>query len=237
MLAIEALQEKVANSELGQEWIDEPLFNQDVWALTDLGYSQEDCALNNKRNLYFKDISLPWLKLLTKLTIKASAREKNSLGTLKERVIYLKQFNNFLISKGYTKPEFLTDSLLQEFISQGNQKARRKIIAHAVKLWSEEQWLKLNFTCPKYKPNPPKIETIPEEVLYQIYENFDLFPPQLERLFRLQLVLGSRIGEILKMPRQCLKKEGNKWFLLRWVGKRKHWRFSRIHLLELKLFI
>ena len=122
------------------------MFNRDVWELTELGYSQEDCALNNKRNLYFKDISLPWLKLLTKLTIKASAREKNSLGTLKERVIYLRQFNNFLISKGYTKPELLTDSLLQEFISQGNQKARRKIIAHAVKLWSEEQWLKLNFT-------------------------------------------------------------------------------------------
>ena len=83
MLAIEALHEKVANSELGQEWINDPLFNRDVWELTELGYSQEDCALNNKRNLYFKDISLPWLKLLTKLTIKASAREKNSLGTLK----------------------------------------------------------------------------------------------------------------------------------------------------------
>ena len=235
MLPIEALQERVANSELGQEWIDDPLFNQDIWALTDLGYSQEDCALNNKRNLYFKDISLPWLKLLTKLTIKSSAREKHCLGTLKERVIYLKQFNNFLISKGYNNPELLTDSLLQEFITQGNQKARRKIIAHAAKIWSEEQWLKLTFTCPKYKPTTPKIETIPEEVLYQIYENFDLLPPPLERLFRLQLVLGSRIGEILKMPRQCLKKEDDKWFLLRWVGKRKHWRFSRIHPLVAEL--
>jgi integrase len=235
MLPIEALQEKVANSELGQEWIDDSLLNQDVWALTDLGYSEEDCALNNKRNLYFQDISLPWLKLLTKLTIKASAREKHCLGTLKERVIYLKQFDIFLISKGYTKPELLTDSLLQEFITQGNQKARRKVIAHAIKLWSEEQWLELNFICPKYKPTTPKIETIPEEVLYQIYENFDLFPPPLERLFRLQLVLGSRIGEILKMPRQCLKKEKDKWYLLRWVGKRKHWQFSRIHPLVAEL--
>ena len=31
------------------------------------------------------------------------------------------------------------------------------------------------------------------------------------------------------MPRQCLKKEGEQWFLLRWVQKRKHWRFYQIH--------
>ncbi|MEO1433016.1 MAG: tyrosine-type recombinase/integrase [Cyanobacteria bacterium J06633_8] len=235
MLSIEVLQQIVANSELGQEWINDPLMSQDVWAFTDLGYSEEDCTINNKRNLYFNDISLSWLKLLIKLTIKASAREKHCLGTLKERVIYLKQFNNFLNEKGYTKPELLTDALLQEFIHKGNQKARRKVIAHAVKLWSEEQWLKLTFTCPKYKSNTPKIETIPEEVLAQIYQNFDLFPPPLERLFRLQIVLGCRIGEILKMPRQCLKKEEDNWFLLRWVGKRKHWQFSRIHPLVAEL--
>jgi integrase len=235
MLPVEILQSRVANSELGQRWIDDPLINQDVWALTDLGYSEEDCAVNNKRNLYFQDISLPWLKLLSKLTIKASARAKHCLGTLKERITYLKQLNIFLISKGYTQPELLTDGLLQEFINQGNQKARRKVISHVVKLWSEEQWLHLAFTCPKYKPTTPKIETIPEEVLYEIYKNFDLFPPPLERLFRLQLVLGCRIGEMLKMPRQCLKKEGDKWFLLRWVGKRKHWRFSIIHPLVAEL--
>ncbi len=52
----------------------------------------------------------------------------------------------------------------------------------------------------------------------------------LERLFRLQLVLGSRIGEMLTIPRHCLKQEGEQWFLLRWIEKRKQWRFIRIHL-------
>ena len=235
MLPIEALQEKVANSELGREWINDSLMNQDVWALTELGYSEEDCAINNLRNLYFEDISLSWLKLLTKLTIKASAREKHCLGTTRERVTYLKQLNDFLIGRGDSSPEVLTDTLLQEFIAQGNQKARKKVIAHAEKLWAEEQWLQLKFTYPKYKQSSPKLETIPEEVLFQIYEKFDLFPSPLERLFRLQFVLGCRVKEILKMPRQCLKKEEDNWFLLRWVEKRKHWRFYQVHPLVAEL--
>jgi Phage integrase family len=48
-------------------------------------------------------------------------------------------------------------------------------------------------------------------------------------------VLGSRIGEMLRMPRHCLKKEGNQWFLLRWVEKQKHWRFYEVHPLVVEL--
>ena len=46
MLPIEALEERVANSELGQEWINHPLINKDVWALIDLGYTKEELAIN-----------------------------------------------------------------------------------------------------------------------------------------------------------------------------------------------
>ncbi|HCF29543.1 MAG TPA: integrase, partial [Cyanobacteria bacterium UBA11049] len=98
-----------------------------------------------------------------------------------------------------------------------------------------EGWLVVDFTPPKLKKSPPKIETILEEVLYQVYEKFDLFPLPLERLFRLQLVLGCRIGELLRMPRQCLKQEGEQWFLLRWIEKRKHWQFYQIHPLVAEL--
>lgn len=37
------------------------------------------------------------------------------------------------------------------------------------------------------------------------------------------------------MPRRCLKKEGERWFLLRWVEKLKHWRFYQIHFLVAEL--
>ena len=234
-MTLQALQQKIAESELGQEWVNDRLITQDIWCVKELGYPEEESKIMGIRNIYFEDFFLPWLKLLTKLTIKASVRQKYSLGVIINRITYLKQFDKFLRLKGYNQPELLTDTLLQEFITQGSTYHRQTVIAYVVKLWAEEQWLTLTYTPRKYKQSTPKIETIPEEVLYQIYEKFDLFPPPLERLFRLQLVLGCRIGEMLKMPRQCLKQENNQWFLLRWVQKRKHWRFYQVHSLVAEL--
>ncbi len=144
-------------------------------------------------------------------------------------MVNLKQLDQFLVAEGYNQPELITDSLLQKFVTTGSKNNRQATIAYVSRLWAEEQWLRLPYIPRKYKRKTPQIETILEEVLHQIYENFDLFPPPLERLFRLQLVLGCRIGEMLRMPRQCLKKEGEQWFLQRWVQKRKHWRFYQIH--------
>ena len=235
MLPIEALQEKIGQSELGQEWINNSLLNQDVWSVEELGYSKEELKIQESRNIYFEGFSLPWLKLLAKLTALASAREKVSLGLSSQRVSCLKQLDIFLISRDYRSSKDLTDNILREFVSDGSIKHRQAIIAYSVKLWSEEGWLKLIYTPFKIRKKVPKIETIPEEVLCQIYENFDLFPPPLERLFRLQLVLGCRIGEMIRMPRRCLKTEGKRWFLLRWVEKLKHWRFYQIHSLVAEL--
>ena len=237
MLPIKALQERVSNSELGREWTNDPLMNQDIWSFEELGYTEES-KIKGVRNIYFEKFSLPWLKLLAKLTTKATAREKCSLGTIQERIYCLRKLDKFLVSKNYNQPELITDTLLQEFAYSNNNYADRRrhsTIIYVTKLWSEEGWLKLSYTPPKYKQTTPKVEIIPEEVLHQIYENFDLFPPPLERLFRLQLVLGCRIGELLRMPRQCLKKEGDKWFLLRWIQKRKHYRFYQIHSLLAEL--
>ncbi len=226
---------QLAESELGEEFLQNSLMDKDVWSVTELGYSEEEAKIQGTRNFYFQGFSLSWLKLLAKLTALASAREKSSLTVTRKRVDYLKQFDVFLESKGYRQPDLVTDNLLQEFVAQGNQVHRNTTIAYAVKLWREEKWIEFNYTPRKYQKSTPKIETIPEEVLYQVYKNFDLFPPPLERLFRLQLVLGCRIGELQRMPRQCLKQEGEQWFILRWIEKRKHWRFYQIHSLVAEL--
>lgn len=227
MQPIEALQERIEESELGQEWINDTLLNEDVWALVDLGYTEEELAISTINNLYFTNFSLPWLKLLAKLTAKAIVRRKKSLGLVRRRISTLKQLDEFLVLKGYTQPQIITNSILQEFINRNS--GRQSTINYVCRLWAEEQWLKLDYTPIKLPKKIPKIETIPEETLHQIYENLDLFPPPIERLFRLQIILGCRLGEILRMRRQCLKKEGEQWFLLKWVEKRKYWRFSQIH--------
>ena len=229
MSSLQVLEARIANSELGHEWINNLLMDKDVWSVKEIGYTEEELQITRIHNIYFQDFLLPWLKVLTKLTALASAREKCSLSRIQGRVNDLKKLDKFLISEGYNKPEMITDALLQKFINARCLRNRHATITYVVKLWAEEQWLRLSYTPRKYQRPTPKIEIIPEEVLYQIYETFDLFPMPLERLFRLQIILGCRIGELLKMPRQCLKKEGGEWFLLRWVQKRKHWRFYQIH--------
>lgn len=229
MLALEILQENVANSELGQKWLGNTLLEKDIWPVEEIGYSQESTMINKRRNLYFDGFSLSWLKYLTKLTTLADIRAKYEIDTVRSRIRHLKQLDEFLVSKGYSKPEDLNDNILREFVSQCSTKHRQSDIKYAVILWAEEGWLKLTYTPIKINKSVPEVETIPEEVLYQIYDKFDLFPPPLERLFRLQIVLGCRIGEMLTMPRQCLKEEQDKWFLKRWIEKRKLWKFYQIH--------
>jgi integrase len=233
--SFELLQQRIAVSELGREFVNDSLLERDIWSVLEIGYLEEESIIIEVHNIYFKDFSLPWLKLLAKLTAKASAREKCALSVMAKRIRALRQLDKFLSSQGYNRPEFLTNSLLQEFIKQGSQGDRQRAVIYVVKLWAEEQWLQIAFTSPIYRKSTPRIETIPEEILYQIYEKFDLFPPPLERLFRLQLALGCRIGEMIRMPRQCLKQEGDKWFLQKWVEKCKYWQFYQIHPLVAEL--
>ncbi|EAZ88500.1 tyrosine-type recombinase/integrase, partial [Crocosphaera chwakensis] len=234
-LSFKSFQERVFQSELGQLWNQDPLLKEDIWALIDLGYSQEDCAIRGSKNIYFKRFSLPWLKLLAKLTIKARIRERHSVNTVLIDVSVLGQLDEFLISKSYYQPTELNDALLHEFVSNGNIEQRQGVLFYALNIWAEENWLKVQFIPRKNVKLIPKVEFIPEEVLHQVYENFDVFPPMLERLFRLQLVLGCRIGEMLRFPRQCLKQDGKNWFLLRWIEKRKQWKFFQVHPLVAEL--
>ncbi len=61
MFSIEALQKRIGQSELGQEWINNPLLDRDVWSVEELGYSEEESKIKGIRNIYFEEFSLPWL--------------------------------------------------------------------------------------------------------------------------------------------------------------------------------
>lgn len=211
------LYERVKQSELGSQWVDDPLMQQDVWPLTALGFDEEQCRVLGERNVHFTRITLPWLKYLAKLTARARARERCSFDRIITETNCLTHLNEFLLAHGCSQPAGITESLLKAFILAGNKGHRYRTLVFATRLWAEEGWLTLPFTPMRMRKPTPKVETIPEEVLHQIYEQLDLFPPPLERLFRLQIALGCRISEMLLMPRHCLKQEGERWFLLRRV--------------------
>ena len=165
MLPIEALQERVKQSELGQEWINNPLLNKDIWSIEELGYSEEELKISSIRNIYFEEFSLPWLKLLAKLTALAIVREQYSANTARQKINRLKLLDKFLVAEGYNQPELITDSLLQKFVSTGNRNPKLATIVYITRLWAEEQWLRLPYTPCKYIEKTPQIETIPEEVI------------------------------------------------------------------------
>jgi integrase len=232
------LQDRIAQSEFGQAFSQNPLLAKDTWPFTDLGYTPEQLNSVGNKNLYFISFQLPWLKLLAQLTLLSLSAQKRSPDSVRKCLSILRHLDSFLVEQGYSQTSELTAHLLQKFIAQGInsvKQERQRYISYATQLWKEEDWLKINLELVRYSWPTPKIEVIPEEVLVQIYENFDLFPSPLERLFRLQFVFGCRIGEILVLPRQCLKLENEKWFIKRWIEKRKTWKFYPIHSLVVEL--
>ncbi len=233
MLPIEQLQQlqsKVFTSELGQRFINHPLLSKDIWSLEELGFSEEALALSTCQNIYFRDFNLPWLKFLAKLTILIVLSEKNSIDSVVRKHNGLKLFNEFLVKNGFTVPELITSKVLNDFIHEGkNKENKQTTISYATKLWGEEGWLTLDYLHKRIKRPEPKVKTIPEDILLKFYENLDLFPEPLERLLRLQIALGYRMSEMLLMPRQCLKQEEEKWYLKKWIAKRKKWEFIEVH--------
>jgi len=167
MSSLQVLEARIANSELGHEWINNLLMDKDVWSVKEIGYTEEELQITRIHNIYFQDFLLPWLKVLTKLTALASAREKCSLPRIQGRVNDLKKLDKFLISEGYNKPEMITDALLQKFINARCLRNRHATITYVVKLWAEEQWLRLSYTPRKYQRPTPKIEIIPEDGIYK----------------------------------------------------------------------
>ena len=231
ILVLKDLKVRIAKSELGQHWINNPLIKKDIWLAEELGYSKEITQAYSTHNIHFGNFELPWLKLLSKMTALTIMKQRYSLATLITRISYLRQLDAFLIDKGCINSGMLTNTILQEYCEQGNSRQKQATVDFATRLWKEEQWLDIFFIKSKdrSKKTTPQNKSIPEEVLHQIYENLDIFPSEIERFFRLQLVLGCRIGELILMPRQCLKSENGNWFLLRWIEKIKIWRFYQIH--------
>ncbi len=231
---IEPLQEQIQRSGLGVQLLQHPLMAQDIWPLTALGCSKDELNIRRRQNLYFQKFSLIWLKQLAKLTVLQQFNEQKSIEWVLGTISVLGNLDIYLRQQGWSRAEDLCDSLLKEFISSSHVSSagsarKTSLLGSAIRLWSEESWLSISFVPPKIPKKEPKVITIPEEVLHQIYENLFLFPPMLERLFRLQLALGCRIGELQRMPRKCLKQEGEKWYLKRWIEKRKKWEFIQIH--------
>ncbi len=229
--SVEAVQSLIQKSDLGFTLLQYPLIEQDVWSLKALGYTEQDLHLQSLRNLHFEKLGLLWLRHLAKVTVLQRVNERHSISVLSETVYVFKRLDKYLRESGYWQLEDLDNTVLTQFRIQHSKEVQisiQKTLAYAIRLWAEEGWLSVHFVPQKFQHSTPKIKTIPEEVLHQLYNHLHYFPPMLERFIRLQLALGWRLSEVLQLPRGCLKQDDN-WYLKHWVGKRKKWEFIGIH--------
>lgn len=221
---------RVENSELGKLLVRRKLMEKDIWPVAELGFSNRELALMQAQNIYFDKFKIHWLSKLAKLAVLEKRIQRHSISSILSLSRQLKKLSDFLYEKGLTQPEDINGIILRKFILNNDKcaSARLTAINYSVRLWKEEGWINLDYVPPKIPSQEPKIRIIPEEILFKLYENLHLFPPMLERLFRLQIALGARLSEMLSMPRNCLKKEGNSWFMHRYIAKTKKYQFRHI---------
>lgn len=81
----------------------------------------------------------------------------------------------------------------------------------------QEGWLEVDTYWFKGKrtgstsPSNDKIEYIPEEVWNQLEQHLHYLPESIQRMVLVIKTTGIRIGELLNLPLDCLRKRGNQW--------------------------
>ncbi len=211
--------EKVVPTHLLQN----PLMQKDVWLTID--------DLNLKVNAHRKILTLnlealkpDWFKLLVKLYIFVKAKPNTCASTAQAYITYFNKFSRFLVEKNIAQPKQINNQIFEEYeyylvtIKLKDQGKYLNRLGSFFDVCRREGWLDINTywfkgKCNRVRPNNDKIEYIPEEVWHQLEDNLHYLPEQFQRMILLIKTTGLRVGELLNLPLDCLRKRGNQWRL------------------------
>ncbi len=204
--------------------LDNHLLNKDIWhQVDDLGLEVSEHL--SIWTLNFTEIHQEQLKILAKVYILIKCKLLRSV-TLNGHLTTLRKFSNFLRVKNIDKLEeidnLVFDNLDSYLCSQGLSKPT--ICQYYINLSSFfdtcrlEGWINVNtywFQGRKtsISLNNERIDYIPEEVWNQLEENLHLLPEQLQRMVLIIRTTGLRIGELVNLPLNCLRKRNEQWRL------------------------
>ena len=217
-------QNSEANTET-QQLLLNPLLKKDVWrTIEDLGLE-----LNQHHKILtinFQLIKINWLKLLIKLYILLRSQQNISPNSLRNEVFYLKSFSIFLIQESILSPKQINDQTFEDFenylklsnLSQYSVRATYSILARFLNLCRQEGWLDIDTywfkgKCQKPTKKNDDIEYIPEEIWQQLEQHLYHLPEEIQRMVLIIRGTGLRIGELLNLPFDCLRKRETKWRL------------------------
>ena len=214
--------------EVPSQLLRNPLIKKDVWR------TQEDLNLEIHEHhkvlvVTFKGIYQPWFSLLSRLYILKRANMKISADTLVHELGHFKRFSKFMKEHYIDSYKNLSNEIFEQFDnwlrSRKAKLSERTISLHYTTLnnffticrienWAEVNtyWFK-NKASKHTKPKNDAIEYIPEEVWNQVEENLYHLPEQMQRKILIIRTLGLRVGELLNLPLNCLRKRNEQWRL------------------------
>ena len=212
-------------TEVPSQLLKNPLLQKDVWRIKeDLGI---DSLEHDKRlTINFRKIQPKWLNLLAKMYILTIVNTKPSCSTIRKDITCLVNLAKFLKEKEIEKIQYINNELFEEYdywihltlVKKDTICRDYSAFEKFFNVCSRENWLKINTYWfkkrkKKSKPNNNDIEYLPEEVWNQLEENLCYLPQPIQRKILIIRTLGLRIGELLNLPLDCLRKRGNQWRL------------------------
>lgn len=189
---------------------------EDVWDASQLGVSNIK-TYKQETKLVFLYFKQEWLKELAKKFIRYQSSTK-SFSTLKNYITSLNRFSDF-IQEYYPSIiiENLTRDVIVNFIDYLNRRnlnwstvnGTLNILNIFFQIGNINSW----FSLPNYlirpedhkKPVKRLPRYIPEEVMQQLNQHLESLPAPVMRMVLVLQETGLRVGELLKLPINCLK--------------------------------
>ncbi|BDA70048.1 hypothetical protein CAL7716_088870 [Calothrix sp. PCC 7716] len=201
-----------------------PLLKQDIWSTKDLGLKIREH--NRCLTLNFNELSQDWFKFLVKLYVLLRALRKISLGTIQNEIQKFRQFSRFMKQYSINNIEEINEQLFDSFNEYLLfQKLKKNTItgyyialSNFFNICRGEGWLEVNTfwfqgRLIRFRPNNDEVDYIPEDVWNQLDQNLNKLPEPIQRMVLLIRTTGMRIGELLNLPFDCLRRRGKQWCL------------------------
>ncbi len=211
-------------------------YKKDVWDIKKLGVKGNPSR--SIRTLNFSRIKQLWLLNGAKKFIKYSL----TIYSLQESVSRLQGLVNFsnFVSKKYPQlsPEHISRSLIEDYLSyllssdlaEATRHRHISVLNIFLEMCVKEEWLNVLDKRLIYQEDFPHIPKrkprfIPEEVMQQLNQNLDKLEPTFQRMVLIIQEGGMRIGELCRMPFNCLTQDHSGDYFLQYYQykmKRDH---------------
>jgi integrase len=204
-----------------------PEYEKDVWDLRKLG--GVDNPSKSNYTITFKPITQPWLQFAAKQFIRYTL-STYSQSECCNRAVTLKNFSGFLREhRPSLQSSDIDRPLIVEYISylvSSGQKnsTRLRHLSHLrtfLETCAREGWLnvpdkRLIYSEDFPKPDKSQPRYIPEEVMIQLNQHLDALTPMLRRMVLIIQEAGMRIGELCRIPFNCLMQDAQGDYFLRY---------------------